>query len=703
MLQILYRSLLALGFTSISIAANALPVFSEVSPRVTSLKSLGYSRDILLKGVNPKVNFSVKNPAGGVAEKDSFLSLSIKASPFLDAKSSVRILINEEPVLATSVEALRKTPLLKIPLTTVPKNEPFISVSLESYLFVDQQDVCESLQSGNLYLVVDNDSSFQVKPQIEDKSINGFFTGTYQQVILTVPDNLEAAQLESALWLYGLLSGQFGKRNIPVLWHKPDNEIPANSAQVILDADFTGENIERQGATLKVHAVGEVVKGLAIDARGLPFSSQQTAIESALYESSSLSSDDQRIAFRQLGFNSSPRRGSGLQRFRINFDLAQLGTRPQELALSLKSLFTPVDHKDGDRLNGQIYLNNTLVSTYNLSEKTDLSDTLFLPTKNLRRTNNLDVVFEHNPSQGGCLASAADLTFQVSEDSYLAWNGEQEPQGTFNDLPYNFLDKGRMVVDVQRPELIQATAYLLGMLNQMSPGAIFPKLVSGKDAEQLTERMASAENQSDWQILALPPEQFPQSAPIRLGEAFEIINPLNRQVILSTRPKDSLGLLQYFSHQSRPTLGLSWWGNDSTRITQLAALLANPRRGLAQTMEGNVVSTNSLPNDVQSWDLSGKSLQVNYPESLHWSIWISRYRSLLLFLAALVGGGLCWFLYKKLGRLPQSQTAINDTSSPPPTASEQDGEEQPPEAGSSSPENGESSDESLSSDPDADL
>ncbi len=342
MLQNFYRSLFTVGLTSISIAAHALPIFGEVPPRITSLKSLGYSRDILLKGVNPKINFSIPNPAGGVAAQDSFLSLSVKTSPFLDAKSSVRILINEEPVLATSVEALRKTPLLKIPLTAVPKNEPFISVSLESYLFVDQQDVCESLQSGNLYLVVDNDSSFQVKPQIEDKSINGFFAGTYQQVIFTVPDNLEATQLESALWLYGLLSGQFGKRKIPVLWSKPGNEIPANSAEVILDSSFTGENIERQGNTLKVHAVGDVVKSLAVDARGLPFSSQQTAIESALYDSSSpLGGEDQRVAFRQFGFNASPRRGSGLQRFRVNFDLAQLGTRPQELALSLKSLFTP--------------------------------------------------------------------------------------------------------------------------------------------------------------------------------------------------------------------------------------------------------------------------------------------------------------------------------------------------------------------------
>ncbi len=704
MLYTLSRTFCALGFITIGIVSNASPVFSEVLPRITSLQSLGYSRDIVLKGVNPKLTFSIPKPAGGLETDKSFLNLKVKPSQFIDSKSTVRILINEEPVLATSVEALRKNSVLKIPLTTLPDGEAFISVSLETYLFVDQQDVCESLQSGNLYLVVDNDSLFQVQPKIEDKSINGFFEGTYQQVVLTVPSDLETEQLESALWLYGLLSGQFGKRKIPVLWRQPGSAIPPNSAQVILDEKLQGKDIERQGATLKVHAVPDVVQALAIEARGIPLSSQKTMIESAVFDNAPPANrEDQRLAFRQLDFNASPRRGSGIQRFRINFDLAQLGTRPQELAVSLKSLFTPVNHKDGDRLNGQVYLNNTLVSTYNLSEKTDLSDTLFLPTQNLRRTNNLDVVFEHSPSQGGCLASASDLTFQVSEDSYFAWNGEQEPEGTFNDLPYNFMGKGRMVVDVQRPELIQSTAYLLGMLNQMSPRPIFPKLVGGTDPEQLKTLIESSEAHTDWQIIAVPPEQFPEAAPIRLGETFEIINPLNRQVILSARPTESLGLMQYFSYKSRPTLGLSWWGSDSNRITQLASLLVNPKLGLAQTMEGNVVSTNTLPNEVQSWDLSGKSLTVNYPDSLHWSIWISRYRSLLLLLAALAGGGLCWFLYKKLGRLPQSQTAANETSAASqPNPDAENDEQQADESDDSAPSDGEASTDSVAQESDAD-
>ncbi|NJM65598.1 MAG: cellulose biosynthesis cyclic di-GMP-binding regulatory protein BcsB [Acaryochloris sp. RU_4_1] len=645
---------------------NTLPGMGAALPQITPLKSLGYSRDILLKGVNPQLTFSIPKPAGGIESNSSFLNLQIKLSPFLDKDSSVRVLVNEEPIAALSVETLRKTPTLKIPLSSLPAGEPFIAVTLESYLFT-QQTVCEAIQSGNLYLSIDNNSFFQVTPKVADQSIHGFFDGTYEQVVLKVPEQLDDAQLESALWLYGFLSGQFGKRQIPVLWQPPNVKVDPNSAQVILDLGTSSSDIQRQGSTLTVRAEPKAVKGLAVEFGQVPFSSQGTTVEAinelGLYPQSN--NEDQRLSFQQLGFDESPRRGSGIQRFRIDFDLAELGTRPQELALSLKSLFTPVNRQKGDRLIGQIYLNNTLVTTYDLTQTTAFDDTIFLSTQKLQRTNNLDVVFEHVPSQGGCQASVSDLTIQVAGNSYIAWSGEQEPEGTFNDLPYNFLGPGRMVIDGQNPDLVRSTAYLLGMINQMSPRPIFPKLVRGETADQLTQLINNPDPNSQWQIIAVAPEQFPTAAPIRLGENFEIVNPLNQEVLLSTRPIESFGLFQYFSYQDRPTLGLSWWGNDSTRITQLMSLLANPQTGLAQRMGGNVVTTTGALKDVRSWNLSGKSLSVNYPEGLNWKILVSRYRDLLVLLGVLMGGGLCWYLYRKLGRLPQARSATSPPESAP--------------------------------------
>lgn len=663
------QCLLATGFVTLSVLHSLSA--SAVQPQVTPLRSLGYSRDIVLTGVNPQLTFSIPQPAGGIDAKTSFLNLQIKPSPFLDKDSSIRVLLNEEPVSAISIEALRKQPNLKIPIPALPTGESFISVTLASYLFT-QQDVCDALQSGNLYLTIENDSFFQVTPKAADQSIDGFFEGTYSQVVLRVPDNLDATQLESALWLYGLLAGQFGKRQIPVLWQTPNTKIAPNSAQVQLDVSDTGPDIRRKGATLRVRAIPKVIKSLAVDWGRIPFSSQGSAIaEINPGNITSLASEDQRLSFRQLGFDESPRRGSGAQRFRINFDLAQLEARPKELAVSLNSLFTPVNDQNGDRLNGQIYLNNTLVNTYDLTQTTALKDTVFLPTQNLRRTNNLDVVFEHHPSQGSCQASGSDLTFQVAGDSYLAWSGEQSPEKTFNDLPYKFLGKGRMVVDVTNPELIQSTAYLLGVINQLSPRPVFPKLLKGENSADLT-RLINQTDASTWQIIAVSPEKFPQSAPVRLQKNFEIVNPLNQQVILSTQPTESLGLLQYFYDQDRPTLGLSWWGKDARKVTQLTSLLANPQTGLAQKIGGNVVTTTGLLQEVKSWDLSGKALTVNYPESLNWKIWLSRYRWLFIILSVGLGGGLCWYLYKKLGRLPQAAPTPESSEIHPPEKAQTD-------------------------------
>lgn len=687
--------LLYSSVATVSVLCCASPIYGAVPPQVTPLKSLGYNRDIVLKGVNPQLTFSLPQPPGGLDTKTSFLNLQIQPSPFLDKDSAIRVLVNEKPVSAISVETLRKQSTQKIPLPALPAGEPFISVTLESYLFT-QQDVCDALQSGNLYLTVENGSFFEITPKTEDQSINGFFAGSYPRVVLRVPDNLDTSQLEAALWLYGLLVGQFSKRQIPVLWQASTAKVAPNSAQVRLNISTTGPDIKRQGSTLMVRALPKVVKSLAVDWGRVPFSSQGATV-AAINEDEikSLNNEDQRLSFRQLGFDETPRRGSGTQRFRINFDLAQLETRPQELAVSLSSLFTPVDTQQGDRLNGQIYLNNTLVTTYDLTQTTVLNDTIFLPTQNLRRTNDLDVVFEHNPSQKGCQASVSDLTFQVRGNSYLSWSGEQKPEGTFNDLPYKFLGQGRMVVDGTQPQLIQATADLLGVINQMSPRPIFPKLVRGETPTQLTQ-LISQTDESTWQIIAVAPEQFPTTAPVRLQENFEIVNPLNQQVILSTQPTDSLGLLQYFHDRDQPTLGLSWWGKDAKTVTQLTSLLANPQTGFAQRMRGNIVTTGGVPNEVQSWDLSGKALVVNYPEALDWKIWLSRYRWLFIVLSIGLGGGLCWYLYKKLGRLPQSapSTPAPSTTTSPESLTSPGYEIQPPSEDSSvdSPPTGPTSD-----------
>ncbi|NJN37766.1 MAG: hypothetical protein HC790_02050 [Acaryochloridaceae cyanobacterium CSU_3_4] len=70
------------GFMVGNLWFNTLPGMGAALPQITPLKSLGYSRDILLKGVNPQLTFSIPKPAGGIESNSSFLNLQIKLSPF---------------------------------------------------------------------------------------------------------------------------------------------------------------------------------------------------------------------------------------------------------------------------------------------------------------------------------------------------------------------------------------------------------------------------------------------------------------------------------------------------------------------------------------------------------------------------------------------------------------------------------------------
>ncbi|MFQ3583854.1 MAG: hypothetical protein SNJ85_02810, partial [Cyanobacteriota bacterium] len=167
---------------------------------------------------------------------------------------------------------------------------------------------------------------------------------------------------------------------------------------------------------------------------------------------------------------------------------------------------------------------------------------------------------------------------------------------------------------------------------------------------------------ASWGLIVAGPEQVELNTPIRLGSRFEILNPLNQRAVLAVQPEDELGLLQYVLLEGKPTLWLSWWGSDPAIAERLSRSLADPRTLLANQMQGNVVTGYAAaPNltQVQSWDLSGQTYQVRYPDRLDWRLLLWRYRFWLVILVALLGAGVAWSLYQRLAQMPQ-------VPSPPP-------------------------------------
>jgi cellulose synthase operon protein B len=674
------RGLLIGGCIFLVWLCSYLPSSSADGAEITPLSALGYTRPIMLKGVNPEFTVSIPVPTGGLDDKASSVRLHLEPAPLLSDDASVRILLHGAPLKVVTVKSLRTHPVLDLPIPPLPPGESFIHLSIQAHLYISR-NWCTDLSTGNLFLTLGHQSFFHIVPRVSDHSILDFFRPFYGQVAFRVPVGLNQQQLEAAFWLYSTLAYQFRDRPTRILWQQGDDPADRSAVQVILNTRNEGPEIVRQGEQLLVSATHEAVGMLsaALATRGanyqpalLSHSLRVEAIETAAATAAASTH-----TFQALGFSDRPVQSFGTHWFRLPFTLAQLGGRPKDLAVRLKATFTPVNGAQGERLSAQVYFNHTLVQTYNLTDKTRLRETLSLPLTQLWRNNHLEILFSHDPAEQECQVGFPGFTAQIHGDSLLTWNGYQGPTGDFDDLPHIFLAPGQVIVDSQQPVSLVAAASLLGLISRLGRQAIQPDVVVAEGNGDWSSLPKNRQGQLPaWRLFVSAPGRTSFPAPVRLGESLEIFNPLNQRRLLKAYPSDPLGVLQYFVYQGIPTLWLSWWGAGADLAAELAQALANPSSLLASQLSGNVITASSTQHlervtppgtrggdgepgnnlvtgpRIQMWNLGGHSLRVAYPDDLDWQWLARRYRSLLIALAVLVGGVLAWRLYARLGRPP---------------------------------------------------
>jgi cellulose synthase operon protein B len=647
--------------SSLTFLVAATAARAEVIP----FESLGYDQSVILRGVNPELNVGVPYPSGGVNPQNSFVRLRLEPSPRLNPDSTVRLLINGEIEQVVAVRTLLENPIVTVPLRELPRETRFINLAIQPYLYISR-NYCQDLPTGNLFLTVGDDSFFQINPLRADQSVLGFFRPFYSQVVLNVPSNLNEQQAAAALALYSTLSYQFRDRKTPILWRQGSappagspatgnaNPPGATTAQVFLRTGETTPDLQRNGSTLEVRADQKAVEALMDLTKDPGLVSQGLSVE----EIEQLEEQTLPLSrsFNVLGFRDGARRYFGTQTIDVPFSLAQLGGRPNDFVANLRATWTPVNQDLKERLTAQVYLNDTLVETYNLSDTTKLDETLVLPAAQLNSNNNLSVVTAYVPAEGNCLVSPTEMTFQLHGDSYFSWTGYQEPVGNFSDLPFLFSRRaGQVVADISQPNALAAAAYLVGAVTRLSRQPLMPQLVDARQVQNW-EDLPREGDLPTWRVIVSPPEQTSLPAPVRLQDGFQIYNPTNQQRLLTVDPTEPLGILQYFSYQDKPTLWLSWWGGQPQTATRLAASLADPRTLISAQLDGNV-ATYTDSTGIQSWDLRRRTLQVDYPDEFKLPVFLRRYRVPLIFLGLLVGGGIAWLVYRRLGQRPTPPAA----------------------------------------------
>ncbi|MEN9214218.1 MAG: cellulose biosynthesis cyclic di-GMP-binding regulatory protein BcsB [Gloeomargarita sp. DG02_3_bins_56] len=634
-----------IGLGGLWVVGGALPAWSQPARTVQKIpfRNLGFTRPVVLRGNKPEFVVSIPLFNRNLDTTQSFVQLNLAPSPVLQATSTVRILLNNRPVRVIQTKDLLPEKSIRIPLQLPPPGERFITVGLETFLQVSN-DICEDSLSGNAFVTVGENSFFQLVQTAEDNPINDWFRPTYERVVLVVPTAMDQATTQAALWLYSLLNYRFRNIRMPITWLagdvaalKWDN---ATEAAVVLHQDDQAPSIQRQGNILRVRAQADVVRSLA--------EAQPAFMAPAVQVTAADLAKPQRLRdrrwFWELGWSEAAKTSLDSQSFRFTFDLAQLGGRPQDLSVALRSRFSQMSQEDRGALSVQIFFNGTFLNSFNVGTQTQLNTTLALPEQRLQRSNNLDVVF--TMTQPNCGAPRL-VTMQVLGDSYLDWNGYQRPQGNFEDVPQEFLSQGQVVVDSTNPAVVAGTAQVLGMLSRSGGQPLLPEVIPAAEVKNWGRLPGNPR----WRLLGTEPA-VPLPSPIRLGQSFEIINPMNQNVLLQAAPGASIGLLQAFLHQGVPTLWLSWWGEQPGIAQQTGAVLADPVTSLVNQLQGNVVTVTPAGN-FDTWNLNQQTWQVRYPDELNWWLLLRRYRWVLLGLLTVIGALLAWRLYQRLGRPPE--------------------------------------------------
>ncbi|MCS6782056.1 MAG: cellulose biosynthesis cyclic di-GMP-binding regulatory protein BcsB [Gloeomargarita sp. SKYBB_i_bin120] len=611
------------------------------------LRNLGYTRPVVLRGPNPEFGVSLPLLSRNLDTKQSFVQLELAPSPVLRPNSTVRVLVNGRPERVFLVKDLLPQKSVRIPLRLPPPGEQFLSVEVQGYLRISQ-NFCDDAASGNLFLTVGENSFFQLAQTETAPPINGWFRPTYNRVALVVPPQMDAATTQAALWLYSVLSYHFRDTRVPVQWFAGDVAAlkldPKVDGVVLLHRDAQAPDIHRQGNRLRVKARPEVIRALM--ELQPAFVAPDVRVVAA--DAPSAPPTRNRRLFAELGWPETVKTGLGNQSFRLTFDLAQLGGRPRDLALALRSRFGQMSERDRRALSAQIFFNGALVNSFNVGTDTQLNVTLALPERRIRRVNHLDLVF--SATQEEYCRFPSPLTVQVLGSSYLDWTGYQPPRGTFDDVPQAFLGQGQVVVDTGNPAVVAGTAQVLGMLSRLGKRPLLPQVVP---ASEITD-WNNLPGRPAWRLVGTGP-QTPFNSPIRLGQDFVILNPVNQKPLLQAQLGASIGVLQAFLHQGAPTLWLSWWGNATDVVARTGAVLADPIAGWGHQLQGNV-ATVTPQGTVEMWDLTGETLEVRYPAELNWWLVLRRYRWVLLALFLVFGGLAAWRLYRRLGQPPKPPT-----------------------------------------------
>ncbi len=390
-------------FLTLAIALR-LPVFA--ASQMVTVRQLGSPGDPAVRGDRPTLNFYL--PVFRSVRAVRFRA-TLSVSPAVDPNSTITVSSGGTPQWSTSVENIRKHPVIDIPLPLPQSPSRTVDVSIAGAFAHIGDDICSRYDPSSLYLIVKRGAGFVVDSEPLPSTIAGFLEVYSGDVAIVAPPGSSSERLRTAVQLAYQVQQLYRWRGAGVVLR---SSVESNARNVVL-GDFKTDLAVR-GNVLEVGPTGVDLLERQIDPLLIT-----TAVDFAQVAPVAADATQSQLSLRDLGLTTETAPGDHVV-FSSPLNIGRIGGLPQGLRFVAAIAHTALE--GDERGTVELTINGALVDSVPLVTKRGRQDIEFPISSNLVASANDVRLAVNYDAKRDCHVGTPTVTTTLYDDAYFRWD-----------------------------------------------------------------------------------------------------------------------------------------------------------------------------------------------------------------------------------------------------------------------------------------
>jgi len=648
-------------FKLILLTTFLLSIASLRAQSLRSLESMGYD-DASIKGISGSLTYFLKVKPDDNIDKCK-LVLNISASQALNAKNSFLVVfVKDLPIYTKQIAVTPSDTMfsIEVPLnqTEVQPDGRYIKIKVSAVLSIHDEQ-CKDLDNIAVWLSIKNSSYLSVVSEDivgYQRSLKEWiqeFTSVY------TPTNSDINDLTAGGLIYTILKQNTQKDIYTGLYNTSDSlpygvvtgmvdKLPYSVRQVIpsmakgqglisLARVTTGMGLRTIMVVTGADAEGykKAIYALTNNKRLNSAFSEKMLIQEATASYTGIDNKSTLItSLENLGSSPQLLEGIGSLRSKFIFSLTEFNAIPTKLNFHLESFFSNLREDDRGFVN--IYLNQNLVYSGNLQNRTSFIEDIELKPFMLSKFNTLEVEYRFHPYTKTCESGFSNFfAFINVKTSTLTFMGEKENKFySFFNFPAEFRKVPSKILvspSLYNSNIISSIGELFYQLNAPFTAnyskIIIPQLVSSDKT--------TMDDLKGFNVIALLNKQDPfvsnfKQVPVKFTKDFQLYKDNQGQLTYSVNDFSNSGMAQIFKERGSTILMVTSLGDDKSNKTAFESVIKNFSTQLTE-IESNVCVANSNGKSNYFFKLPEDNDLVSYRQDASgFATFYDRYKWILL-------------------------------------------------------------------------